>query len=165
MKIKNALPLPGRAFAFGGPHGGSLESHLEGAFEPHLVWDKFHIYQSRRFIGIGEKPPLLVEAVKFHNPIRQALWYKQLLEGGQAEKQDELAQQLGVSRSRIASVLRLLNLDEEIREFLLSLDENDARLKRLTERRLRPLLEIRDRDAQRQRFRELLDSSGKKSTF
>ena len=130
--------------------------------EPFLIWDKFDIYQVFKAqsvsFHIGKKPGKeLIEKKDYVNPIKQGLWYKQLLDEGRVNTQEELAWQLGVSRSRVASMLRMLKLDEEIKEFILSLDDGDERLKKLTERRLRPLLETEEREIQRKRFREIID--------
>ena len=62
----------------------------------------------------------------------------------------------GVSRSRIVQMLNLLKLDEEILSLILGLDSSDERLKILTERRLRPLVQIRDREIQSRAFWEMM---------
>ena len=84
------------------------------------------------------------------------MWYKQLLDGGQYEKQEDLARALGVSRSRVASVFRLLSLDEGIQEFILGLDDEDELLAFLTERRLRVFVQIDSKSEQRIKFRNLV---------
>ena len=52
-------------------------------------------------------------------------------------------------------MLRLLKLDEQIRDFLLGLDERDELLSKLTERRLRPLIGL-DVGEQRNRLEKWL---------
>ncbi len=89
---------------------------------------------------IGEKPEYRLVEQQFKNPIRQALWYKQLLDEGRFDTQAELAQALSASRSRVTSILGLLKLDHEVQEFILGLDDKDRQLSRLTERELRVLL-------------------------
>ena len=54
-------------------------------------------------------------------------------------------------------MLNLLKLDKEIQSFILSLDSTDERLKVLTERRLRPLVQITDREIPRKRFWEMME--------
>ena len=49
-------------------------------------------------------------------------------------------------------MLNLLKLDEAIQSFVLSLDSTDERLKVVTERRLRPLVQISDPDVQREQL-------------
>ena len=53
-------------------------------------------------------------------------------------------------------MLNLLKLDEEIQSFILSLDSTDEQLKIVTERRLRSLVQIRDREVQRRMFWEMM---------
>ena len=63
---------------------------------------------------------------------------------------------VGVSRSRVVQMRGLLKLDKEIQTFILSVDRTDERLKVVTERRLRPLVQIRDREIQRKSFWEMM---------
>ena len=72
----------------------------------------------------------------------------------------ELADHLNVVRSRVSTVLNLLNLDEEIQDFLLSLSDDDKRLKVLNERKLRPIALIKDREAQKRRFWQMIGRGG-----
>ena len=78
-----------------------------------------------------------------------------MLDDGQAQSQTELAKILGVSKSRVTQILNLLELDEEVREFILGLEDTDERLKVLTERRLRSLARL-DREIQKEKFLELV---------
>ena len=109
---------------------------------------------------IGEKPEFELVVQHFRNPIRQALWYKQLLDEGRFSTQAELAQGIGISRSEVASVLRLLQLAPEIQEFMIDLVDADSRLHVLTERRLRSVVQIDDADEQCDKFREMIDGEG-----
>ena len=132
---------------------------------PCMARHKCHIYQTHKpheaFIGIGEKPALEpLEGVRHINPIKRALYYQSLLDEGKVDSKAELAKHLGVARSRVSTVLNLLNLDEEIQDFLLGLDDGDERLKILNERRLRPIALMKDREMQKERFWELIDGEG-----
>ena len=91
----------------------------------------------------------------YSNPIKIALKYQETLALGQADSQVDVSRKLGVSRAKVTQMLNLLNLDEEIREFVLNLDRTDARLQDITERRLRPLTQLAV-DEQRKRFWELI---------
>ena len=84
--------------------------------------------------------------------------YKTIIESGLVHSQAALASLLGVSRAKITQMLNLLKLDEEIQEFILGLEETDAKLKVLTERRLRGLVMKKDREIQRMHFRELVNN-------
>lgn len=72
----------------------------------------------------------------------------------------ELAEHLGVVRSRVSVVLNLLNLDEEIQSYILGLDDTDERLEVLNERRLRPIALIRDKEIQNEEFWNLVGNQG-----
>ena len=135
------------------------------AFGKPLPRHKCHIYQAHKphsaFIGIGGKPALEpLKGVRHTNPIKRALYYQSLLDGGKVDSKAELAKHLGVVRSRVSTVLNLLNLDEEIQDFLLELDDGDERLKVLNERRLRPIALMKDREVQKERFWKLIGGKG-----
>ena len=128
------------------------------SLKPFVVWDKFQVYQGHNWhtpvISIGTSPPI---QPKIHqNPIEVALKYKKLLDDRQARSKAEVAELLGVSRAKVTQMMHLLKLDTEIQDFILGLDETDERLKQLTERRLRELVKIKDRNMQKERFLELV---------
>ncbi len=64
-----------------------------------------------------------------------------MLKQGVVQSRADLARHLGVSRAKITQILSLLKLDEEVQAFLLDLDETDERLRKLSERKLRGLLD------------------------
>jgi len=64
---------------------------------------------------------------------------------------------LGMSRTKVTQMLKLLKLDEEIQGFILGLEKTDERLKVLTEWRLRELVKIEDGKVQKERFLRLID--------
>ena len=109
----------------------------DGPNKHFIVWDEFSIYQGKQrytdLFKIGRKPKKSAKA--YVNPIKVALKYKQML--GSVQSKAELAQKLGVSRAKVTQMLNLLKLDEEVKLFMLALDDADERLKVLTERRLR----------------------------
>ena len=128
-----------------------------------VVWDKFHIYQGHRrntaFIGIGRRHrPRRLKIDKHPNALKQALHYKELLESGQADSQGELSRLCGTPRTTISAYLRLLGLDEEVRAEALNLSDEDERVARLTEPRLRHLVGLQPAE-QLRRFRALLDAT------
>ena len=59
-------------------------------------------------------------------------------------------------RSRVSTVLNLLNLDEEIQNLLLGLDDEDERLVLFNERRLRPIALIKEKGIQKGKFFDLI---------
>ena len=93
----------------------------------------------------------------YPNPIKTALQYNERLESGQEKTQSELASALGVSRAKVTQMLNLLKLDEEIKEYIASLDNSDSRLRILTERRLRKLVQVESKEEQWELFRDWLE--------
>jgi hypothetical protein len=134
----------------GSPSNGFTElSYLRDKFQV------FQVFENRApLFKIGEKPAASPRT--YSNPIRTALQYKGLLKSGHIETQAELASFLGVSRAKVTQMLNLLKLDGEIIEMVSGLDEEDERLRRVTERRLRELTQIEDEEEQMERFREMV---------
>jgi len=85
------------------------------------------------------------------NPIKLALKYQVLLK--KYDSYSELAKSLKVSRVRVTQVLNLLNLSDDIKNYLLSAEESKSRF--FTERRLRPLTRIKDSDEQVNLFNDM----------
>lgn len=113
--------------------------------EPGVVWDQSPVFQGHRikspYIRIGKKgrKPRRLRIVNQPNPIQRALYLRELLDSGQADSQGELSRLSRIPRTTITAYLRLLDLDAEVRVYLLDFDESDKRLQLLTEDRLRHL--------------------------
>ncbi len=128
-----------------------------------LVWDKFHVFQGHRqnrpYIQIGRKDrkPGRLKFERHSNALKQALHYQDLLDSGQADSQVELARLIDTPRSTIAAYLRLLEIDEEVRAEALQIPDEDERVSRLTEARLRHLLGMKEPTEQRRALRVLVD--------
>ncbi len=128
-----------------------------------LVWDKFHIYQGHMantpYIRIGQKgrKPHCLKIAKHPNPIKRAHCFQELLDSGQADSQGDLSRRLGIPRTTITAYLRLLALDAEVQSAALALEDDDGRISRLTEPRLRYLVgqEVAE---QRKRFKAMLQA-------
>ena len=129
-----------------------------------VVWDKFYIYQGHRVntpyiqIGTKRKNPPRLKLEKHPNAIKRAFHYKELLDSGQVDSQGELSRLSGTPRTTISAYLRLLGLDEEVRAEALNLSDEDERVARLTEPRLRHLVGLQPAEQLRQ-FRALLDAT------
>ena len=123
--------------------------------------DKFLIYQGRKgpspVIRIGSKPlTTIADDASSRNPIRRARYFQTLLDDGIAESHQDLAGMVGLSRTRISTVLNLLNLDAEIQRFVAELDETDPMLDMVHERNLRPLAGLRVPTDQKRAFDRIL---------
>ena len=127
--------------------------------ETSVVWLTMKIYydsfKRRRKIGIGIKPekPQKTKA----NPILQALEFQEILTSKEAKSKNELARKLGLSRVRMTQIMNLLKLNPKIIQKI-SLFEPTA-FNFLTERRLRPLTQIKDKNRQMAIFRKMLQEA------
>ena len=127
------------------------------------VWDRFPIHHTRRnnkpIIAIGHKPQKQLDTRKLHHPnyLKRALYYHELLENDHIESQAELAKQVGISRTQTRLILQLPKLDEEIKDFILRLDDSDPRLNFLTVYRLQPLFQVKSKERQRRKFWKMIE--------
>jgi hypothetical protein len=62
-----------------------------------------------------------------------------------------------VSRAKVTQMFNLLKLDDEIQKFVRGVGDTDERLRKLSERRLREIVKIEDKDEQRMSFRKSVD--------
>ena len=131
--------------------------------EPFCVWDHFPIHHFRRnkkpIIAIGHKPQKQFVTQKLQHPnyLKKALYYQELLEKGYVQSQRALAQQVGISQTKIYLILQLLELDEEIKNFILKIDDSDPKLDFLTVYRLQPLLQVKSKERQRRKFWKMIE--------
>lgn len=88
-------------------------------------------------------------------PIEMALKFAEVLREPSVVSKAQVARRFGVSRARVCQVLKLLELDVSIREFLKTKDDI-AGADRFTERRLRPIALVQDRNQQIRMFNELV---------
>ena len=101
-----------------------------------MLWDNFSIFQSHNgrqpILTIGERSESpQAEDCQSPNPMKRGLRFHQLLKDGTVGTKAELARHLGLTRLRVSIVMNLLNLDEEIKDYLLELDDSDPKLKPL----------------------------------
>ena len=126
------------------------------------VWDHFPIHHIRRnnkpIIAIGQKKKKQLLTQKLHHPnyLKKALYYHELLEKGHVQSQTALAKQVGISRTKTRLILQLLKLDEEIKDFILKIDDSDSRLDFLSVYRLQSLFQIQNKERQRRKFWKML---------
>ena len=126
------------------------------------VWDHFPIHHfrsnNRPIIAIGHKPQkhLVTQKQQHPNNIKKALYYQELLDKGYIQSQRTLAQQVGISQTKVHLILQLLKLDEKIKDFILGLDDADPRLDFLAVYRLQPLLQIQNKERQRREFWQMI---------
>ena len=84
------------------------------------------------------------------------MYYHELLDNGHVQSQRTLAQQVGISQTKVHLILQLLKLDEKIKDFILGLDDADPRLDFLAVYRLQPLLQVKSKARQRRKFWQMI---------
>lgn len=124
--------------------------------ESPTFWQEFDIYieirNRRKFIGIGTPPEKPQKS--YESPLREALRYQRLLNDPFIHSQLDIARELGITRARISQVMALLKLAPEIQRELLALQDQKA-IRFFSERRLRPLLNIKEPSKQIQEFNKM----------
>lgn len=81
----------------------------------------------------------------------RAKQYEKLLKHKKVKNKTELAQKEKTSKARITQILNLLKLAPEIQEYLKNLTD-EKQLRFFTEKRLRPITQIKDHEAQLRKF-------------
>jgi hypothetical protein len=109
---------------------------------------------ARREQELDAKPNLVVEAQR----------YADILGRNPELTKGRVAAELGVSRIRVYQMLSVLKLPHAILDFILGQDTPEAR-EVLTERRLRPLTQVKDAHQQLVLFRQLLQGGGLPTAF
>ena len=102
-----------------------------------LVWDVFdYVFEADRR-RMGRIRPVRT----YRNPLFLAREWKTMLENGEYSSQTDLARALGVSRVRVAQLLRLLRLDPTVIEKITALGD-PLSSQTVTERKLRPIVNL-----------------------
>ena len=104
------------------------------------------------------RPPKDPKTPRVVELLRKAIEWRELLESGEAANQAEIARREGITRARVTQVMGMLRLAPEIQEHVLSMPDM-VRRPALTERRLRPIVQIEECKEQLAAFSELLDTS------
>ena len=150
------LDNPGlkESFALSPAYG---EPFYELKSETSVVWltEKIYYYfaKHRRKIGIGTKPEKFKKTKT--NPVLRALKLKEILDSKKAKSKSELANEMGLSRVRITQIMNLLKLQPKIIQKISSI-KDPLVFNFLTERRLRSLIKIKDKNTQIAMFRKVL---------
>ncbi|MDP7421839.1 MAG: hypothetical protein QGH40_08160 [bacterium] len=89
------------------------------------------------------------------SPIEMALKYAAVLREPSVVSKAQVARRFGISRARVCQVLKFLQLDKSILKFL-KVESNTERADYFTERKLRPIAAVEDRNQQVRMFKELV---------
>ena len=91
------------------------------------------------------------------SPIEIALQYAEVLKDLAVVTKAQVARRFGVSRARVCQMLKLLKLDESILDYLKAEVEEEGE-NFFTERKLRPIAVVQDRNQQVRMFNPELNS-------
>lgn len=103
---------------------------------------------------------LLKEAkpvIRNPSPLENAYRYAEVYREPSIVSMAQIGQRFGVSRARVCQILNLLELDENIQKYLTSI-KNIEEHNYFTERKLRQIAIIKDKDEQIRKFGELVDN-------
>jgi hypothetical protein len=101
------------------------------------------------------RPPREPRTPRVVELLRKALDWQALLESGEVPNRAAIARREGVTRARVTQVMSLLRLDPMIRRRILDISCT-AREPAITERALRPIVQLEDLPDQKAKFHELL---------
>jgi hypothetical protein len=87
--------------------------------------------------------------------LRKAIEWQALLASGEALNQADIAHREGITRARVTQVMCLLRLAPEIQQHVLALPDM-VRHPAITQRALRPIVQLENASDQKARFQELV---------
>jgi transcriptional regulator with XRE-family HTH domain len=96
--------------------------------------------------------------------LEQAGIYAEMLKRREVKSQAELARKTGVNRSRITQIMNLLKLAPEIQDYLKNLTDW-LQIQYFTEKRLRPIIQVKDHQEQIRKFEEIKRRMESKNQF
>jgi len=100
------------------------------------------------------KPPKRPKTPRVVELLQTALEWQRQLDAGEMETQAAIARREGITRARVTQIMALLRLAPEIQEHILAMPESVGR-PAISERALRPVVQMEDPTGQTARFQEL----------
>ncbi|MFA6149009.1 MAG: hypothetical protein WC899_12445 [bacterium] len=150
----------------GAPLGSCREQTIEISLGPKGVFENGNIGALTRWVTtariVSATPPLRAKLKPPKEPkmprvvelLRKAIEWQILLKSGKIATQADIARREGISRARVTQIMVLLRLTQATREHILALPDN-IRRPTMTERMLRSIAVLADRDGQVREFHGL----------
>lgn len=98
-------------------------------------------------------PPINLPRI-YESPLLEARRYENLFKDPLVKTQSDIAREMGITRARVSQIMALLKLAPEIQRELFEFQGQKA-IRFFSERRLRPLLNIKEPSKQIQEFNKL----------
>ena len=153
----------------GAPVAAYREQTVEITLGPKPAFEKGNVGRLTRLVHADRvvsavsprgktKPPKDPKTPRVLELLRKAIEWREPLESGEAASQAAIARREGITRARITQVMGMLRLASEIQQHILSMPDM-VRRPALTERVLRPIVKIEERNQQLAVFSELLNTA------
>ncbi len=136
-----------------GPRG-AFENGSVGILKRRVTADRVVnvVAQTRR----SAKPPRQPRTPRVVELLRKAQEWRQQIDAGVVRRQVDIARREGITRARVTQVMGLLRLTPEIQDLILCMPDS-AHRPPITERALRPVLQLTDAVDQRALLARLID--------
>ena len=155
QKLVDHHRLTGFIIFFGSPHVPFAE--------PFGIFDDFPIHQLRRnlkpviALGLGKKYQFATHKLHHPNHLKRAIYYRELIDNEYVESKADLARRAGISRTKTHLILRMTQLDKEIKDFILKMEDSDPRLEYFSAYQMQPVFQEKCREKQRKKFLKLIE--------
>jgi len=132
---------------------GAFENGNIGALTRWLAADR--VVRAAPLHRGNPKPPKVARTPRVVELLRKAMEWQSLMESGQIASQADIARQEGITRARVTQVMGMLRLVPEIQQTILAIPAT-VRRQNITERALRPIMQIEDQGQQAAMFDALM---------
>ena len=107
-------------------------------------------------------PPVNLPRI-YESPLMETRRYENLFKDPLVKTQSDIAREMGITRARVSQITALLKLASEIQREILTFQDQES-IRFFSERRLRPLLNIKKPSIQIQEFNKMKEHLLKNNT-